>query len=195
MNNLDLDFKKIIKEANKSQVLPLVKQTKKVKPTGKTKRHQERKARNIVSGFGKSYSDDEQVFRVEFCWRDPQTNDETNERIDWITCRHFKRKQREYLRHYFTQRKESWKKGETVESEIVLAYVASWMILNRDRTHLNQAFIFPSTKIGNETIRDMLYQVYWTSDLPNWQVDKDLAIFIKNNISHQSEDKKLQFVY
>lgn len=195
MNNLDLDFKKIIKEANKSQVLPLVKQTKKVKPTGKTKRHQERKARNIVSGFGKSYSDDEQVFRVEFCWHDPKTHDESNERIDWITCRHFKGKQRQYLKHYFTQRKESWKKGETVESEIVLAYVASWMILNRDRTHLNQAFIFPSTKIGNETIRDMLYQVYWTSDLPNWHIDKDLAIFIKNNVSHQSEDRKLQFVY
>lgn len=193
MDNLNL--KKIIKEGNRKQLLSLDKQVKKSKPIGKIKRHQERKARNIVSGFGKSYSDDEQVFRVEFCWRDPQTNDESNEQVHWVTCRHFKGKQRKYLRHYFNQRKESWKKGETVESEIVLAYVASWIILNRDRTHLNQAFIFPSTKIGNETIRNTLYQVYWTGELPDWEIDKDLAIFIKNNISHLSEDNELQFVY
>lgn len=198
------DIKKLIKEANNTQFHPS--QTAfasaatdfvhhsppptKEKPrnivTGKYKRHRARKARGVKTGFGKGYSAPETVFRVEMNWLDTDTKEETNEQLHWVCCRKFSGKEHDFLKKYFSQNKPVWNGGETVESEFCLRYVACWLIENRDSEHLNQAFIFPSPKIGNDTIRNLLYEVRWLAELPDWEIDEDLAIMIKKNIWHSN---------
>ena len=154
--------------------------------TGKYKRHRARKARGVKTGFGKGYSAPETVFRVEMNWLDTDTKEETNEQLHWVCCRKFSGKEHNFLKKYFSQNKPVWNGGETVESEFCLRYVACWLIENRDSEHLNQAFIFPSPKIGNDTIRNLLYEVRWLAELPDWKIDEDLAIMIKKNIWHSN---------
>lgn len=51
---------------------------------------------------------------------------------------------------------------------------------------VNQAFIFPTTKKGNETIRQPIYQIKWTEDLAQSAVFNDnLAIVMKNAVWHK----------
>ncbi|MDJ0595662.1 MAG: hypothetical protein QNJ72_37715 [Pleurocapsa sp. MO_226.B13] len=60
------------------------------------------------------------------------------------------------------------------------------MAANKEREHLNQAFIFPTTKKGNETIRMPLYQVKWTENLSqNCAFEENVAIVLNNSIWHK----------
>lgn len=197
------NIKTLIKQANKSEFHPtqdvfasaavdFVHHTppqpkiQKKKLGGHYKRHLERKARGVKQGFGKGYSAREVVFRVEFSWLDLETGDESNEQIHWVLCRKFQDKEYKFLKKYFAKEKpRGYLPGETVESEFALRYVATWLIENREKEHLNQAFLFPSPKIGNDTIRSPLYEARWTSELPGWAIDDDLAIMLKKNIWHQ----------
>ncbi len=50
---------------------------------------------------------------------------------------------------------------------------------------LSQAFIFPTSKQGNETIRMPIYQIKWTEELASNSVfDQNIAIVLKNSIWH-----------
>lgn len=51
---------------------------------------------------------------------------------------------------------------------------------------LNQAFVFPTPKKGNETIRFPIYQIKWTQELASNSVfNENLAIVMKNSIWHK----------
>ena len=47
--------------------------------------------------------------------------------------------------------------------------------------YLNQAFIFPTTKRGNETIRMPIYQIRWTENLAKNSVFNDTLKIVMNN--------------
>lgn len=152
---------------------------------GKLRRHKEQRAKNVKMGFGKAWSAEAVWFRVEFSWLDVDTEEETNEQVQWVSCRKLKGKDYRFYKAYFEDTDSYWEKGETVESKLVARYIAAWFIANRDDFHLNQAFIFPSTCKGNDTIRDPIMQVRWLGELPNYQLDKDMAIVLKKCIWHE----------
>ena len=113
-------------------------------------------------------------------WLDRDTEEESNETVHWISCRKLKGKEYKQYRRYFDRDKNGdWQPGETVESELVLRFIH-----NREDYHLNQAFIFPSPKKGNDTIRDIIYQVQWLSEY-HYELDIDLAIVLKKCIWHE----------
>ena len=155
---------------------------------GRYKRHVDRKARGVKAGFGKSWSAPPVWFRVELNWYDVETQDESNEQIHWISCRKFQDKEYQFYKRYFDRcDKGEWCQGETVESKFVLRYISAWFIENRDKQHLNQAFIFPAPNKDNETIREAIYQVRWLGEY-EWEIDEDLAIVLKKSIWHQWEE-------
>lgn len=163
--------------------MPLEKK-KKFKP-GKTKRHKMRKAIGVKNGFGKSWSAPSVVFRVEFSWENIDGSEE-NEQVYWIECRKFQGREREFLKTHYTQSTEEWTEGESIESKFICVYCAYFLTQNIDLLHLNQAFVFPTPKKGNETIRYPIYQIKWTEELANNSVfNENLAIVMKNSIWHK----------
>ena len=162
--------------------MPLAK--KKKFKTGKIKRHKLRKAIGVKNGFGKTWSAPSVVFRVEFSWENIDGSEE-NEQVHWVDCRKFQGKEREFLKTHYTQSTEEWTEGESIESKFVCVYCAYFLTQNIDLLHLNQAFIFPTPKKGNETIRFPIYQIKWTEELASNSVfNKNLAIVMKNSIWH-----------
>ncbi len=157
---------------------------KKKYKTGKIKRHKLRKAIGLKSGFGKPWSSPAVTFRVEMCWVD-ENEEESNEQIHWVECRKFQGEERKsLLLHY--KLSGDWTQKETIESKFVCVYVANWLVANREEKHLNQAFIFPTTKKGNETIRLPLYQVKWTENLAkNCAFEENVTIVLNNSIWHE----------
>jgi hypothetical protein len=151
---------------------------------GKIKRHKLRQELGVKQGFGKPWSAPSLIFRVEFNWQN-QDGSEENEQTHWIECRNFKGEERKSLTTYYRQNNTPWGENETVESKFVCAYVARFLIENRDKLSVNQAFIFPSTKKNNETIRQPIYILRWTKDLAETEWDnEDVAIVFKNSIYH-----------
>ncbi len=54
---------------------------------------------------------------------------------------------------------------------------------------LNQAFIFPPTKKGNETIRFPIYQIKWTEELAKNSIfNSSIEIVLKNSIWHKQRN-------
>lgn len=199
-----IEFQNIIKEANKatfdpSQKLfasiakdfvhlsPPLKKKKPKKRTGQIKRHKFRKAKGVTNGFGKTWGGETKTFRVELSWLDQQTDDQDNEVLHWVECRKFSGKLYQLYRQYFSE-SEDWRNGETVESKFVNRYIANWLILNREKQRLNQAFIFPATKKRDEEIRELLYRIIWNGDLPNYSPDAGFQVVVKNNIWHVIAD-------
>lgn len=120
--------------------------------SGKVKRHKFRKALGITPGFGKPWSAPSVTFRVEFSWENSDGSEE-NEQVHWIECRKFKGEEKTFLLTHYANSTEEWTEGETIESKFICVYSAGFLVENKDKLHLNQAFIFPTTKKGNETIR------------------------------------------
>jgi hypothetical protein len=76
-------------------------------------------------------------------------------------------------------------KPQTMTAEELKILVPSAYILEPARI-LNQAFIFPTPKKGNETIRFPIYQIKWTEELArNTIFNESIAIVMKNSIWHQ----------
>ena len=201
------NIEQLIKEANNAQYHPTQRifdstardfvhhspSKSKTKPrntvSGRYKRHLERKARGVKHGFDSAIRDEKVTFRVEMKWCDVETEEESNEQLHWIECKKFKGEQYKFYKKYFNRAKDGWGKGETVESEFVCRYLGNWLILNRDKKHLNEAFVFPSTNKRDEVIRDLIYHVLWTGEYPNYVMDEDLAIVLKNIIRHEVDGK------
>jgi hypothetical protein len=163
--------------------LPLIK--KKKFKTGKIKRHKLRQAIGVKDGFGKPWSAPSVTFRVEFSWENADGSEE-NEQVHWVECRKFHGEERNFLKAHYAQGEEEWTDGETLESKFVCVYCAGFLVKHKDKLHLNQGFIFPTTKKGNETIRFPIYQIKWTKELENKTVFNDnIAIVLKNSIWHK----------
>lgn len=159
---------------------------------GKIKRHKFRKAIGVKKGFGKPWSAPSVVFRVEFNWMNLDGSEE-NEQIHWIECRQFKGEERKFLRTHYETSPEDWTEKETIESKFVCVYVAKFIAENKERLHLNQAFIYNSPKAGNETIREPTYIVQWSPDLAaGIGSDLNIDIVLKNSIYHQHESKNFE---
>ena len=152
--------------------------------SGKIKRHKFRKKLGITPGFGKPWSAPSITFRVEFSWENPDGSEE-NEQVHWIECRKFAGEEKSFLRAHYAQKSEQWADGETLESKFVCVYCANFLVENKDKLHLNQAFIFPTTKQGNETIRMPIYQIKWSENLARNSVfGENIAIVMSNAIYH-----------
>lgn len=175
---------------------------KKIK-SGKIKRHKFRKAIyerrtdvdkangetrsafGLKQGFGKPFSAHSIPFRVEFSWENPDGSEE-NFQTHWIDCRKFFGEEKGFLEAHYSQHKEEWSDRETLESKFVAVYCAGWLVENKDKYHFNQCFIFPTTKIHNETIRMPIYQIKWSENLAKNSVfGTNLAIVMKNAIWHR----------
>lgn len=197
-----MDIKKLIKEANDNSLDPSQKifvssstdfihhspPEKKLKSSisGRSKRHNFRKAKGIKTGFGKAYSSNSVFFRIEFSWRDEE-EEETNEQVHWCECRKFRDREYQRLRRKFDRVKTYWRKRETVESEFVYRYVGNFLIVNHQKIHLNQAFIYPACTAKNDVIREPLYRLHWYDEGEKTEVDicDDYKILFKKNIWHE----------
>jgi hypothetical protein len=143
-----------------------------------------RKAIGVKAGFGKPWSAPSVIFRVEFSWENFDGSEE-NEQIHWIECRKFEGEEKRFLKAHYTHSTEEWTENETIESKFVCVYAAGFLVEMKEKIHINQAFIFPTPKKGNETIRMPIYQIKWTEDLAKNSVFNDnLAIVFKNSIWH-----------
>jgi len=163
--------------------MPLAK--KKKFKSGKIKRHKFRKAIGLKPGFGKPWSSKSVPFRVEFSWENPDGSEE-NYQIHWIECRKFAGEEKSFLRAHYAQAKEEWTDRETLESKFVAVYCAGFLVDQKDKLHINQAFVFPTTKEGNETIRMPIYHLKWTEELARNSVfSETLAIVLNNAIWHK----------
>lgn len=163
--------------------MPLAK--KKKFKSGKIRRHKFRKAAGLKTGFGKSWSAPSVPFRVEFCYENPDGTEE-NEQVHWIECRRFFGEEKNFLRTHYARSAEEWSERETLESKFVCFYCAYFLTENKDKLHINQGFIFPTTKRGNETIRMPIYQIQWTESLAKNSVfDDALKIVMNNAIYHR----------
>ncbi len=152
---------------------------------GKIKRHKLRKAIGLKSGFGKPWSSPSVAFRVEFSWFNLDGSEENFE-VHWIECRRFIGEERKVLDYYYRCEEATWGEKETIESKFVCVYVANWLVANKEDRRLNQAFIFPTPKKGNETIRMPIYQVKWSENLAKGiAFEKNVEIVLKNSIWHQ----------
>lgn len=75
-------------------------------------------------------------------------------------------------------------KPQTMTAESIKLLVPSAYIL--DFRIVNQAFVFPTPKKGNETIRSPIYQIRWTEELArNTIFNKSIEIVMKNSIYHK----------
>ncbi len=75
-------------------------------------------------------------------------------------------------------------KPQTMTAESIKLLVPSAYILEPARI-INQAFVFPTPKKGNETIRSPIYQIRWTEELArNTIFNESIAIVMKNSIWH-----------
>lgn len=75
-------------------------------------------------------------------------------------------------------------KPQTMTAESIKLLVPSAYILEPARI-VNQAFVFPTPKKGNETIRSPIYQIRWTEELArNTIFNESIAIVMKNSIYH-----------
>lgn len=167
--------------------MPLTK--KKKFKSGKIKRHKMRKALGEKHGFGKPWSANSIPFRVEFCWENEDGSEE-NEQVHWVECRKFLGEEKRFLKAHYAQATEEWVDGETIESKFVCVYCAHFLVKNRLNLHINQAFIFPTPKLGNETIRTPIYQIKWTEELAKNSVfNENLAIVMKNSIWHHQKNQ------
>ena len=153
--------------------------------TGKVKRHKFKKKLGLTPGFGKPWSAPSVTFRVEFSWENPDKT-EVNEQVHWIECRKFQGEEKKFLCAHYAHGKEEWTEKETIESKFVCVYCAGFLARYKDKLHLNQGFIFPTTKKGNETIREPIYQIKWTEELALNSVFGDsIAIVLNNAIWHK----------
>jgi hypothetical protein len=158
---------------------------KKIK-SGKIKRHKLRKKLGIKKGFGKPWSAPSVVFRVELNWEN-QDGSEENEQVHWIECRKFMGEERKFLKAHYSQSTEDWTEKETIESKFVCVYAAKFLSENKDRLHLNQAFVYAAPKAGNETIREPIYMLKWSPDLADGiGSDINIDIVLHNSIFHQN---------
>ena len=147
-----------------------------------------RQAAGLKQGFGKSWSAPSMMFRVEFCWA--ENDEESNEQIHWVECRNFQGRERKFLLLHYTAANEEWGENETLESKFVCVHVSNYLVKNKDRLHINRAFIFPSTKKGNETIRQPIYQINWTESLAaNCNFEDKIMIVLNNSIYHHPLQK------
>lgn len=151
---------------------------------GKITRHKARLKRGIKQGFGKPWSAPSEMFRVEFSWFNEDGSEE-NEQTHWIECRHFIRRERKFLKLYYSQSSEEWTTGETLESKFVCVYCAYFLSTNKEKLHLNQCFVFPTPKKNNETIRYPIYQIKWSPDLAkNSAFDDGVLSVLRKSIWH-----------
>lgn len=151
--------------------------------TGKRKKHQFQKKLGVKLGFGKPWSDDAVDFRVEFshCAED---GEESNEQVHWVQCRKFKGEEYKFLRSHWHEN-SLWDAGETIESKFVCFYVTTYLNAFEQELGINQAFVFPTTKIGNQTIRHPLYHIILTDALRvESNLSTTLAIALKKCIWH-----------
>ena len=152
--------------------------------SGKIRRHKFRKAAGLKTGFGKPWSAPSVPFRVEFMHENADGSEE-NEQVHWIECRRFKGEEKNFLLAHYAKSKDKWTEQETLESKFVCIYCASFLVENKDKLHINQAFIFPTSKQGSETIRMPIYKIKWTPDLAKNSIfDDALAIVMKNAVYH-----------
>jgi hypothetical protein len=163
--------------------------------SGKIKRHRFRKAIGVKNGFGKPWSAPSVTFRVEFSWENADGSEE-NEQVHWIECRKFQGEEREFLKAHYTQSTEEWTEGETLESKFVCVYCAGFLVKQMkalgsrfEPMMFNQAFVFPTPKKGNETIRFPIYQIKWTEELAKNSVfNSSIEIVMKNSIWHKQSE-------
>lgn len=156
---------------------------------GKIKRHKLKKAVFQDNGFGKTITTPFSTFRVEMNWLE-QNGDENEFEIHWINCRKFIGEERKNLLLHYKISSDGWTEKETLESKFVCVYVSKFLAENGQSRHLNQAFIFPSTTEGNETIREPIYIVRFSQDLSKELTNNiGLDLVLKNSIDHRFEGK------
>jgi hypothetical protein len=154
--------------------------------SGKIKRHRLRKQLGVKQGFGKPWSAPSVIFRVEMNWEN-QDGTEENEQVHWVECRQFKGEERHFLKAHYDSSAEDWTEKETIESKFVCVYVAKFLAEKKDRLHLNQAFVYAAPKEGNETIREPIYILRWSTDLAaGIGSDINIDIVLRNSVYHKN---------
>lgn len=197
-------YKKQI-EADKLYLTALKYEEKKNIRKGKSRRATMQRKKSKTAGFGRTWKGDEVWFRVEFCWWDKETDEESNFSVPhWVCCQRIKGDERRILSGYFANKEEGLQlqERETIESVTTCLYVTYFLCsLNFGKKFecpifcrlpkdfdpkINQAFIFAATSKGNDTIRDPIY-MFRAEPAICAVLNKDIVPLLKKKIAHECE--------
>ncbi len=156
---------------------------KKVKQ-GKINRHKLRTKLGVKKGFGKPWKTPSVLFRVEFNWCD-EHGEESNEQIHWVECRKFQGEEYQFLKLYYRENRKKWIPGETLESAHVKTYVSKYLIENRKKLKINQAFIYVANSKKSDVIREPIYKIATLTDkIESWVDDPGINVTLENAVYH-----------
>ncbi len=158
---------------------------KKVQP-GKYRRHLQKLQKVHTTGLGCPWVGNSVIFRVELFWEN-RLGEQANFSLHWFTVREIKGKERKKYLNYFRKHGTDLTKGETVELRHILCYLDSFYQIKRDTLRINNCFIFPSSKVGDDAIRFPIARRIWDKSFEEYPLTKDILSVYRNTIWHQQE--------
>lgn len=156
---------------------------------GKCKRHYAQRRKLNSPGFGATYQAPQSWFRVEFCWWDRETEEESDYQVHWVACRKFTGEERKFLYlHLRDWDKREFIERETIEAHYAMHYIVHFLCTHKEKLKVNQCFIYPAGKRNDETIRCPLYQIRWTENLCSHEMSLGVRSTLYNCIEHFDEN-------
>ena len=155
--------------------------------SGKHRRHLKKIQKLKTKGWGCPWGNDAVVFRLEIFFEN-KLGEQANFELHWITVRKIKGKEKQKYLDYFNNQGTSLDKGETIELRHLLCYLDSYYQVIKDKTSVNNCFIFPAKFVRDSTIRFPVARRIWDKkQFEEVPLNKDILAVYKNTIYHQQE--------
>ena len=158
----------------------------KYKP-GKFKRHKRKMLKLGKEGFGKPWSADYLIFRVEWVWEN-SLGEQANFQLHWIQVRKLKGEERRFAISYMEKNYSPLALGELPEYRYLLCYLDNYYSNKKEVLKANHAFVYPATKRGDKAIREPIFIRKFNKDtFVEYPFNAAIAAVFQNTIFHQIE--------
>lgn len=162
------------------------KKAKRKNKRGKYKRHAKKVLKLGSGGFGKPWSADYLIFRVEFCWEN-KLLEQNNFSLHWVQVRKFRGEERQFYINYMADNGLPLQPGELPEHRYLLCYLDYYYSNNKEKLKANRAFVYPATKRCDKAIRVPLWIREFQPDEPEYKINRAIAAVFQNTIWHETE--------
>lgn len=168
------------------KVKPKKKKIPKTK-SGKIRRLHKKVNKLSSPGFGKKWSGNFLMFRVETFLEDEELNQENLE-IHWIQVREFSKKERNFYHKYMAMNGKELKPGEFVEVQYLQSYLLDYRTQNNYQDKFNVAFIFPANKKKDKNIKQPILEIRWNENAYIQDFHAGVAAVYESTIWHETEE-------
>ncbi len=159
---------------------------------GKHKRYLKRLRKVNTKGMGCPWQGDRVIFRLEICFEN-RLGEQANFSLHFVTVRKIKGKELKKYRDYFAKTGNCLGEGETIELLHLLSYLDSYYQQIKQKNKVNNCFIYPAGKVGENKIRYPLARRVWDENFEEFPLHQDLLALYRNTIYHQQETKNNQY--